>query len=1066
MNIIRILAPALFLGAASAFGLPGDLDLTFGGGTGRVVTGSVGSTDSSIGVAVQGDGKILSVGWSNASGNFNVALRRYLADGSLDLPFGTNGQASGDLVGSDEIGTSVTILGDGRLLVAGYAFTGGKLAVFLVRYLPTGAVDTSFGTNGSVLYPIGTGNAFAFRSLLQPDGKLLVVGKYTGASGDDDAMILRFLPDGTIDPDFAGSTTGVLDLAVSSDFGRAVALQTDGKILVAGDTRTSPNERDALLFRLNADGTLDTNFGTGGKIIFPLSSHNDDFQSVLVQPDGKIVLCGRYDEPTVASGGVFDGKLLLMRLLPGGTTDLTFGNSGLVLADLSPDADKGEALVRQADGHLIAGGVAAGVPVVTRYDANGALDVAFGTNGVVKTPVTPDGGLIYGLALTGDGKIVATGEQAIGSDSDAFTLRYVLEEPVREGAIPGFSYNPANGHYYCTIIADSWTACEAIAQKLGGHLVTINDALEETFLRASFGSTTPPWIGLNDAAQEGTFVWASGEPVIYTNWASSQPSGEPGQNYVRLVGSGWNDDVQAVTNGIALAEFPGPESPASSNGQVTGEPVGTTFVEFGSPAIDGGNVGGLATIRKPDGKIETVIYGIPDGAVVARTGGPSPDGGTFVTLGDPVFAGEGFGFYGAELEAPPAMAANDHTRAASPMRRRIQALYSRLSVAAGLRSLASVGGNAAQTGGRYARFSGFGLPRGRAGMMFMAFLRRGGGVTPNNDFGVWRERGTGGNPDFLFGHGRSFFGNAIPSERGSLPNDIIKKAQLMIPVDMASDQRRSFAPDGGVMAAATFTDGHQGIVSVSGEGQREVLVESSTAVPDVPEAEFKVIEAPATANGRRFAFRATLRSGRGGVAAYNNQAIFARLGNQMRQVQRRGQIYPGNQDLRFAQLGHPLLGQSGMVAFIAALGGPGVTPKNRQVIMQHRGGTSTPVARLGNPAPGADDGVVFQRFQSMQVTDSEAGQIVFTGLLSGSGVTPMNKQGLWNVDATGNVRLILRTNQPLTVGGTPAQVRTFTSLQAPPTSRGQGRSTDADGFVTAKVKLTDGRSGVLRIRLP
>jgi uncharacterized delta-60 repeat protein len=1060
MNILRLLFPLVLLSEASAFALPGDLDVTFAGGTGKVVIGDVATADSNVGVAAQGDGKIVTVGWSMFDGQFDVALRRFLPDGSLDLGFGTNGIAAIDATGTDDLGATVHILPDGRLLVAGYAFSGGKLVILLVRCLPNGAVDPSFGNGtGHILYPVGTGNAFAYRSALQPDGKLVVVGKCTGPGPDDDAMVLRFLPTGAIDPDFGGTTTGQLDLVGSSDFGRAVALQPDGKILIAGDTRTSPNSKDGLIFRLNPDGTRDADFGIGGKLVLPLTAQDDAFRAILVQPDGKIVAAGQAD------GGVSDSKLAIVRLLPGGTTDLTFGTNGVVLENFDSTPDQAQAIVRQADGHFIVGGSSGIAALLARYDANGSPDVSFGTDGLVRTLLTVDGALIYALALTSDGKIVAAGEQTASSDSDSFTLRYVLEDPIPDGAIGGQAYNPANGHYYYSIIVNSWTAAEAVAQKLGGHLVTLNDAAEETFVRSTFGSSTPPWIGLNDAAKEGEFVWASGEPVGYTNWVGGQPSGEVGQNYVRLVSGGWDDDVLTVTNGIAIAEVPGPESPVSSTGQVPGEDLGTTFVEFGSPAIDGGNVGGLATIKKQNGQIETVLYGVPDGKVIARTGGPAPDGGTFVTLGDPVFAGEGLGFLGTQIVPPPLAVSDKPTRAVLPAGRRLQALYSRLSVAAGTRSLASVGGNAAQTGGRYARFSGFGLPRGRAGMMFTAFLRRGSGVTPANDFGVWRERGSGGDPDFLFGHGRSFFDN-IPSERGGSPTDVIKKVQVIIPVDMASDQRRSFAPDGGVMAAATFTDGRQAIVSVSGEGEREIVMDSTAEVPDLPEAEFQAIEAPATANNRRFAFRATLRNGRGGIAARNNQAIFARLGNSLRQVQRRGQIYPRNDELRFASLGHPLLGQSGMIAFIAALGGPGVTPKNRQVIMQHRGGVSTPVARLGNPAPGTDDGVVYQRFQSMQVTDTEAGQIVFTGLLSGSGITPMNKQGLWSVDATGEVRLILRANQPLNVAGTTAQVRTFTSLQAPPITRGQGRSTDADGFVTAKVKLTDGRSGVLRIRLP
>jgi len=111
-------------------------------------------------------------------------------------------------------------------------------------------------------------------------------------------------------------------------------------------------------------------------------------------------------------------------------------------------------------------------------------------------------------------------------------------------------YNPVTGHWYDVVSSGqdgSWSNAESNAVLLGGHLVTINDAAEETWLRSNFGASTRYWIGFNDAAVEGTWVWSSGEAVTYTNWAGGEPNNSTpppvGEDYAVLNWSGaaWND---------------------------------------------------------------------------------------------------------------------------------------------------------------------------------------------------------------------------------------------------------------------------------------------------------------------------------------------------------------------------------------------------------------------------------------------------------------------------------------------------------------------------------------------
>lgn len=113
-------------------------------------------------------------------------------------------------------------------------------------------------------------------------------------------------------------------------------------------------------------------------------------------------------------------------------------------------------------------------------------------------------------------------------------------------------YNPATGHWYDIVLSGAngaWINAENNAIALGGNLVTITDAAEEAWLRATFGSSTRYWIGFNDAASEGTWVWSSGEAVTYTNWNGGEPNNaQPpavGEDYAVLNWNtstgGWND---------------------------------------------------------------------------------------------------------------------------------------------------------------------------------------------------------------------------------------------------------------------------------------------------------------------------------------------------------------------------------------------------------------------------------------------------------------------------------------------------------------------------------------------
>jgi uncharacterized delta-60 repeat protein len=294
------------------YNVDGSLDTTFGGGDGIVTTpvGPAFSRDEGLSVTVQSDGKIVVVGSAQNSTAFpppgspqatDIAVVRYNADGSLDTTFG-----GGDGVLTTEIGTllladvahDVVVQLDGSIVVAGYtALTGPPNMVTdfaLVRYMASGALDTTFGGgDGIVTTAIGpagpTGNADQARSmLLQPDGRIVVVGYSGPATGASDFVLARYNTDGSLDATFG--TGGVLVHSINLaglDQATGVVRQPDGKLLVTGR-----GSIDFVIARYNANGTVDTTFGTNGVITTSVAAGGGIAVGIALQADGKIVVNG------------------------------------------------------------------------------------------------------------------------------------------------------------------------------------------------------------------------------------------------------------------------------------------------------------------------------------------------------------------------------------------------------------------------------------------------------------------------------------------------------------------------------------------------------------------------------------------------------------------------------------------------------------------------------------------------------------------------------------------------------------------------------------------------------
>jgi uncharacterized delta-60 repeat protein len=257
---------------------------------------------------------------------------------------------------------------------------------------PSGRLDPSFGRGGKVLTDFsGSGSSDEAEDLaIQSDGKLVAAGSFCCGSGGADFALARYKlkPDGTLDKSFGSSGKVTTDFGGAYDAALAVAIQSGGKIVAVGVSDASGSS-DFALARYNSDGTLDTGFGSAGKVTtdFSGSGSTDQATAVAIQSDGKIVAVGLSD--VICCG---TGNFALARYNSDGTLDTGFGSTGKVTTDFSgsDSNDWAYALAIQSDAKIVAGGFSnAGGNfedfALARYTPDGTLDATFGSAGKVLT---------------------------------------------------------------------------------------------------------------------------------------------------------------------------------------------------------------------------------------------------------------------------------------------------------------------------------------------------------------------------------------------------------------------------------------------------------------------------------------------------------------------------------------------------------------------------------------------------------------------------------------------------------------------------------------------------------
>jgi uncharacterized delta-60 repeat protein len=308
----------------------GELDPTFGSGGKRTIDFG-GDQESAFGAALQPDGKILLVGDSD----FRVAVARLNPSGSRDTSFSGDGKKIFSW-GPNSRAQAVLVLPSGKIMVAGFsAPEGGNLGV--ARLDPKGALDATFGTGGKVEVDFG-GDDAGLAIARQADARILVAGQSSAVG----AVVVRLRTNGALDTDFDGDGRVTLP-GIPSGSARAVLVQPDGKIVVAGNANGS---QTMTVTRLMPNGSLDTSFDGDGTATIDFGSLADRAEDAVLQPDGKIVVAG-------STQGT--GDFAVARLNSNGAPDATFGTGGKATVDF-PVAGFGNAVARQPNGRIVVAG--------------------------------------------------------------------------------------------------------------------------------------------------------------------------------------------------------------------------------------------------------------------------------------------------------------------------------------------------------------------------------------------------------------------------------------------------------------------------------------------------------------------------------------------------------------------------------------------------------------------------------------------------------------------------------------------------------------------------------------
>lgn len=345
-----------------------------------------------------------------------VPNRVLAADGDLNPGFGTTGIVTTDFSGGNDAFLDIAADLQGKIVVAGLATSSGTGSDFaLARFDEKGNLDPTFGNGGKVTTDFFGSTDRAQGLAIQLDGKMVLAGLATNA-GNTLFGFARYELNGNLDLTFGNSGKVTVDLGATEEALGLALQQEDGKIVAAGYSGPA-NNTDFTLVRLDSDGKLDPSFGSGGIVKTDFFQQNDRAIDLVLDGKDRIVVTG------FASKSATDLNFAIVRLTSDGSVDPSFGNDGKVTTDFNGRADVAQAIAFQSNDKIVVGGAATDSTgaalnwAVVRYTKNGSLDQSFGVDGKTTINFGNTTNLIYDLIVQPDDKIFAVGR--VGGASTA-----------------------------------------------------------------------------------------------------------------------------------------------------------------------------------------------------------------------------------------------------------------------------------------------------------------------------------------------------------------------------------------------------------------------------------------------------------------------------------------------------------------------------------------------------------------------------------------------------------------------------------------------------------------------
>lgn len=425
-----------------------------------------------------------------------IASTNFYAQPELDISFNGTGRVTTNVSLNNDIVQATLIQPDDKIVVVGRYSTNSSPGYFaLVRYNTNGSLDTTFGNNGVVTtdFDVNAANEGALAAALQPDGKILASGYvYLITPGPAYFATARYNTDGSLDPTFGNGGKVLTSIINDIHEARAVAVGLGGRIIVAGIYLGEMHNFQTLIVQYRTDGFLESTItDTRGTDSGDLNATS----AIVVQPDGKIVTAGTFTPNLSPSGG----DITMLRLTPTGVYDTSFAGTGRLHIP-SPAVSEGLfAVAVQPDGRIVAAGVSGANFLVMRLNADGSPDTTFDGDGRVTTAM---GGASQakGLVVRPNGKITVSGTAGTNFAVASYNVDGSLDTSFSDDGKLIFNF--------------------------GGTTSAANSIATDSLGRVLIGGQSTGNVGIDSAFAVARLYTLDPEPVVITGRALS-PEGQP-----------------------------------------------------------------------------------------------------------------------------------------------------------------------------------------------------------------------------------------------------------------------------------------------------------------------------------------------------------------------------------------------------------------------------------------------------------------------------------------------------------------------------------------------------------